>query len=124
MSFKTISNQKRELFPKFNRKPEITPLEKNESIEMFEDFYHGNHLMVSREGGEYFAGIMPTKRRLIAYFLNLSLWMHFIKCQLLYWIRDPYIRTLLADPFLLFTRGDLGALQIGFLFLMLALMGE
>src|SRR5882724_1948437 len=84
----------------------------NEGILLFEDFFHGNYCMVTRNSTEYKARIFPKKRKFIAYSRHLCLWFTFIRFQLSFWVNDKWIQVLFTDPTYLFESGALVCLVI------------
>jgi len=70
-------------------------------LEMLENFLVKTYFLKSESFADYCSGNIKTRRRIIAHILNSILLVLFLEYSLIAVMNEPYIRTLLSDPFYL-----------------------
>ena len=67
-------------------------------IDLFHVYFQYQVLLVSRNAVEYINNIYPRHRAIIAYGMNLNVWLIAIRFQILFCCSDKWIRDWMGDP--------------------------
>src|SRR5258708_25289586 len=89
-------------FPRERHDPQ-----KVEGMELFQEFFRRNTLLVPNNTVEYMAGIYPRKRLIVACVQNLTVWLHVIKLAVCYFVPANWIDVWLCNPFRMIKRADI-----------------
>ena len=71
---------------------------KVEGIELFDEFFRRNTILIPNGAEQYFAGIYPPRRAFVAYAQNVTLWVHVLKMSMLFFIDADWVNIWFANP--------------------------
>jgi len=95
----------------------------HQGLKLFESYFTTYHIIASQSFSQYVSRNISMKRKLIAWALNINLWIQLIKYSIIYIIDEPWIYHFFGDPLYLFGRSDVIFLILFFSYLISATLG-
>jgi hypothetical protein len=78
----------------------------HQGLKLFEWYFTTYYIIASQSFSQYVSRNILIKRKLIAWALNINLWIQLIKYSIIYIIDEPWIYQFFGDPLYLFGRSD------------------
>ncbi len=95
----------------------------HQGLKLFESYFTTYYIIASQSFSQYVSRNISMKRKLIAWALNINLWIQLIKYSIIYIIDEPWIYHFFGDPLYLFGRSDVIFLILFFSYLISATLG-
>jgi hypothetical protein len=95
----------------------------HEGLKLFESYFTTYYIIASQSFSQYMSRKILMKRKLIAWALNINLWIQLIKYSIIYIIDEPWIYHFFGDPLYLFGRPDVIFLLLFLSYLISATLG-